>query len=418
MELTIATIYALLAGLGLVMVDTVVSSQSVYLEAKAAHVLEEEGYTKEVIDGLFVNQLKQIGSTKSLVKGTSITSSKVKPVSVALAELVNMQEALTAIQTLVGFVPRKVILSAVVEGVEQRVKVLDGGPQGKISEYSIGDEKKYMLVLTGYASETGYFEIIVENDDEELTHFDDLIREGAYRTVLKINPYIAALYSMEQAVKAHKPLDPIKDMVEAMMNKLPDTPINPERSRFENLLGLIALLQEDPELAWIYFEKATQSDPVFWVAHLNEAFVHVHNNNYQRAIDHVDRFIQPWYWPATDNKLLLAAGHTLRGMALSGLGKEVEALEEFRHASTINPNSSEAYFYWSHVLRYRGNSDKAQEYFLKSKQNSEHFENYAEVAMFYFWLSDANNVPLVRRNTFGFNIEPPKKSNVEQPHKK
>ena len=45
---------------------------------------------------------------------------------------------------------------------------------------------------------------------------------------------------------------------------------------------------------------------------------------------------------------------------------------------------------------------EAQRLLQKSKQNSDSFENYAEVAMFYFWLSDANNMPLVRRGRYAF----------------
>jgi tetratricopeptide (TPR) repeat protein len=402
MELTLATLYALLAGLGLVAFDSVISSQSVYLEAKTAHVLEEEGYSKEVIDGLFVTQLKKIGGTKSLIKGTSITSSKVKPVSVALAELVNMQEALTAIQTMVGFVPRKVILSAVVEEGEKKVKTIQNGAPGSISEFSVGDNFQYMLVLTGYSKNSGYFEISIESDKNDLEHLDDLIREGAYQIVLKLNPYIAALYKLETAVAEHKSLDPVKAMVEKLIDTLPDTPINADRAQFENLLGLVALLQNDPELADLYFSKSTESNPDFYVARLNRAFVDVHYDRFQSAINQVDGIVQPWYWPATDNKLLLAAAHVIRGVALSGLGRETEAVDEFRYATSINPNSSEAYFYWSHVANYIESGEAAQKLLLKSRQNSAHFENYPEVAMFYFWLSDANNMPLVRRQTFGY----------------
>ena len=144
------------------------------------------------------------------------------------------------------------------------------------------------------------------------------------------------------------------------------------------------------------------SDPNFHVAKLNMAFVDLHYDRNVQAIAKVDGIAQPWYhWPATGNELLLAAAHVVRGVALSGLGREAEAVREFQYAISINPRSSEAYFYWSHLVSYTTGIEEAQVLLQKSKQNSANFENYAEVAMFYFWLSDANNMPLVRRSSYG-----------------
>jgi tetratricopeptide (TPR) repeat protein len=402
MELTVATIYALLAGLGLVTIDSIVSSQSVYLEAKTAHVLENEGYSKEVIDQIFLTRFKEISATKSLIKGAALTSSKAKPVSAALAELVNLEEALIAIQTLVGVVQSKVILSAVVEVGDKNVTIVGGGTTGMMPQYEASEKTSHKLVLSGFSKDSGYFVIKVENDPDAPMDLDELIREGAYQIVLKLNPYIAALHRMETAVSQGTSLEPVKAMIEGLIDVLPDRPIDPDRARLENLLGLVALLQEDLELAEMYFTQAIASDPDSHVATLNMAFVDLHHDRNHQAIARVDRIAQPWYWPATGNDLLLAAAHVIRGVALSGLGRETEAVGEFRYATTINPKSSEAYFYWSHVANYTTGIEEAQELLLKSKQNSTNFENYAEVAMFYFWLSDANNMPLVRRGMYGY----------------
>lgn len=400
MELTVAMIYALLAGLGLVTVDSLLSSQSVYLDARTAQTLEQKGYSKDVVDQIFLTRFKEIGATKSLIEGVTLASSKTKPVSVALAELVNLEESLTAIQTMFGVVQSKVILSTVIDDDAKNGKATAAGSAARTQS----DEKpRYQLLLTGFSKQSGYFVLKIGNDRETAMGMDELIREGAFQIVLKLNPYLAALHRLDTAISGETSLDPVKEMIEGLIVALPDTPTSAERARLENLLGLIALLQEDVELAEIRFAQAMASDPSFHVAKLNMAFVDLHHDRHDQAIRKVESIVQPWYWPATGNQLVLAAAHVMRGVALSRIGRKAEAVQAFQAAISINPRSSEAYFYWSHLANYTRGVDEAQALLQKSKQNSDSFENYAEVAMFYFWLSDANNMPLVRRGRYALH---------------
>ena len=401
MELTVAMIYALLAGLGLVTVDSLLSSQSVYLDARTAQTLEQKGYSKEVVDQVFLTRFKEISATKSLIEGVTLTSSKTKPISVALAELVKLEGALTAIQTMFGVVQSKVILSTVIDDDAKKGKAIAAGSDARMPETQSDDKARYQLLLTGFSKQSGYFVIKIVNDRESPMDMDELIREGAFQIVLKMNPYLAALHRLDAAISEDRSLDPEKQMIEGLIVGLPDTPTSPERARLENLLGLIALLQEDVELAEIRFRQAMASDRSFHVAKLNMAFVDLHYDRHDQAIAKVESIAQPWYWPATDNQLLLAAAHVIRGVALSTLGRKAEAVQAFQYAISINPRSSEAYFYWSHLANYSSGIAEAQSLLQKSKQNSDKSENYAEVAMFYFWLSDANNMPLVRRSLYG-----------------
>ena len=401
MELTVAMIYALLAGLGLVTVDSLLSSQSVYLDARTAQTLEQKGYSKEVVDQVFLTRFKEISATKSLIEGVTLTSSKTKPISVALAELVKLEGALTAIQTMFGVVQSKVILSTVTDDDAKKGKAIAAGSDARMPETQSDDKARYQLLLTGFSKQSGYFVIKIVNDRESPMDMDELIREGAFQIVLKMNPYLAALHRLDAAISEDRSLDPEKQMIEGLIVGLPDTPTSPERARLENLLGLIALLQEDVELAEIRFWQAMASDRSFHVAKLNMAFVDLHYDRHDQAIAKVESIAQPWYWPATDNQLLLAAAHVIRGVALSTLGRKAEAVQAFQYAISINPRSSEAYFYWSHLANYSSGLAEAQSLLQKSKQNSDKSENYAEVAMFYFWLSDANNMPLVRRSSYG-----------------
>ncbi|BBK32143.1 hypothetical protein EDC65_0947 [Stella humosa] len=400
MELTVAMIYALLAGLGLVTVDSLLSSQSVYLDAKTVSTLEEKGYSKEVVDQVFLTRFKEISATKSLIEGVTLTSSKTKPISVALAELVKLEGSLTAIQTMFGVVQSKVILSPLIDDDAKKGKVVGAGSAARMQQAQPDNLARHQLLLTGFSKQSGYFVIKIGNDQESPMDLDELIREGAFQIVLRLNPYLAVLHRLDIAISEDKSLDPVKEMIEGLVVRLPDTPISPERARLENLLGLIALLQEDVELAEIRFMQSMASDRSFYVARLNMAFVDLHYNRHDQAIAKVESVAEPWYWPPTGNQLLLAAAHVIRGVALSSLGRKADAVKAFQYAISINPRSSEAYFYWSHLANYTSGTDAAQALLQKSKQNSENFENYAEVAMFYFWLSDANNMPLVRRGRY------------------
>lgn len=88
-----------------------------------------------------------------------------------MAELVNLEESLTAIQTMFGVVQSKVILSTVID---------DDVKKGKAT--AAGSPDRYQLLLTGFSKQSGYFVLKIGNDREIPMGMDELIREGPFRS--------------------------------------------------------------------------------------------------------------------------------------------------------------------------------------------------------------------------------------------
>ena len=51
------------------------------------------------------------------------------------------------------------------------------------------------------------------------------------------------------------------------------------------------------------------------------------------------------------------------------------------------------------MLRKSGRPAEAERKMFQERQNSEFFENYPEMALLYFWLTEAGTQPLARRTS-------------------
>src|SRR3546814_13566613 len=85
---TLTALYSMLATFGLVVTDTYFNANTMYLDTTVAESVKEEGYEPEVVDGIFISEVKRITGTPSLVASPTIRSSDPKPGSAALAEAV------------------------------------------------------------------------------------------------------------------------------------------------------------------------------------------------------------------------------------------------------------------------------------------------------------------------------------------
>ncbi len=387
--------YTALGTLGLVAVDTYINANTMYLETTVSDGVKEEGYEPEVVDGIFVAEAKKITSTPSLVAAPKIQSSKTVPVSAALAKAAGLESALVALQGLVGFIPPKLVASIIAEDQKQRIQVVQSS-NGGVSEHVVGEEADLKLVLTGYDPQSGYFYLTVEGKtaDEDV---DELIKEAAFESVLKLEPYLALLYDLNQRAEEGGDLMPVRELIDREIAKQPAAVIHKHRALLENLRGILALLQQNQVLAREDFTKAMTSDPNQAVGFLNLAFLDVHEDRYQDAIDLADKVIHPNTWPVTTDPVLRASGYTIKGVAQTEMGDYTAAEKSFRNAVDLNPQSSEVYVYWARMLRKAGRSAEAARKFEQAKQNSIYFENFPEMALLYFWLTEKGQVPLERR---------------------
>jgi Tfp pilus assembly protein PilF len=386
-------LYTALATVGLVAVDTYANANTMYLDTTVAHAVQEEGYEPEVVDGIFIAEVKQILKTPTLVAAPTVKSSKTKPVSAALADAAGMESALNAIQGLMGIIPPKLVTSVIAEDMKMTHQVLPGGGQ-----YQVGEDVKLKLVLTGYDAKTGYFDIMVEGHTED-DDFDHLIRDAAFAAVLKLDPYLALLYDVNRRAKAGEDISRSRDMIEKELNDLPGSLYHDHRALLENLRGVMALLENDTAKAREMFKRSIASDPDLPVGHLNLAFLDVHEDKFEDAIKTLEKVIYPTYWPMTSQHVLLASAYTIKGVAETEMEKFKSAEASFQKAAALNPQSSEVFVYWARMLRKSARPAEAQQKLDQARENSVYFENFPETALLYFWLTEEGVQPLDRRES-------------------
>lgn len=395
---TLTAIYFLLGSFGLVVTDTYFNANTMYLDSTVAESVVEEGYEPEVVNGIFMSEVKKITSKPSLVKAPTFQSSKAKPVSAALAEAAGLESALGALHSLMGVLPPKMVASVIAEDQAQKVQVLENAPGGQAAHYTVGESKTLKLVLTGHSPSNGYFDINVEGHSEN-DDLDHLIRDAAFEAVLKLDPYLAMLYDVSRRVAADEDLAPAKALIEKELTEAHQAATHEHRALNENLRGIVALLEHDPVVARQYFLKAMASNPRQPVGFLNCAFLDVHEDRFEEALRNIEKVIHPTYWQMTGNPVLLASAYTIKGAAETEMKKFKEAEASFQKAASLNPQSSEVYVYWSRMLKKSARPAEAERKIVMAKQNSMYFENFPEMALLYFWLTEAGTQPLARRTS-------------------
>lgn len=392
---TLAVIYTVLALFGVAVTDTYYNANTIVLDTTVAELLVEEGYEPAVIEGIIVSKVKKITETPSLVKSPAFVSSRVKPVSAALADLANLEGALEALQGMIGTKPPQMITSLIVEGPKKR-KILQTGPDGRVTEHEVVESAKLKILLTGYSPKKGYFDVVIEAHSGE-EDVDDVVREAVFAAVLQLDPYHALLYDMKRRADAGEDVAELRSLIDKELSTAQHVLLDDHRSLLENLRGVLSLLAKDQAEARTYFGKAIGSDPKQSVGYLNLAFLDVHEDRYQDAIRNVEKVIYPSYWPMTHDSVLLASGYIIKGVAETEMRNFAAAEASFKEAIALHPESSEAYVYWARMLRKSGRQAEADQKYNMARQNAKFFENFPEMALMYFWLTEQGQEPLERR---------------------
>jgi len=393
---TLTAIYTVLAALGLVATDTYVNANTVYLDTTVAKEVAAEGYKPSVVNGVFIAEVKRITRTPSLVAAPLIQSSETKPISVALAEFARLDGALGAMQSLMGIIPPKLVASVVTKDQRKRLDIVQADEDGRVREYTVADEMAMHLVLTGYDPKSGYFDINVKGHSAG-DDFDHLIRDAAFEAVLKLDPYLALLYDINRRAEAGDDLAAVQTLIDQQLLALRSGQTSDQRALMENLHGIVALLERDQPRAREYFRKAIAANPRQPVGYLNLAFLDVHEDRFEEAVKNVEHVIYPSYWPMTGNPTLLATGYIIKAVAESEMRKFGAAEASFKKAAALHPQSSEVYVYWARMLRQAGRTAEADRMVRQARQNAGYFENYPEMALLYFWLTEQGDQPLQRR---------------------
>src|SRR3546814_15252041 len=70
----------------------------------------------------------------------------------------------------------------------------------------------------------------------------------------------------------------------------------------------------------------------------------------------------------------------------------------FRTAEALNPQSSEVHVYWSRMLAKSARPAEAERQVALAREQAANFENFPEMALLYFWLTETGDQPLDRRS--------------------
>ncbi len=373
MEFSLTTLVTIMMAFGLIATDTYVNSNALDFEATVASKVSGQGYSPAVVESRFIDEIQRLTDVRSLISSPTIRSSGDKSFSMALADLANMGAALRDIQDMVGFVPPRLHANAVVENDVVR------------------------LLVVGHANDTGLVEVDIVQEDAET--FDVVIQRAAREILIRIDPYTVVLNDFNDMLGQPEKLEELEDIVLAQIARLPKAPVNPDRAHLENLLGIIDLTQNSLPEAEVHFRDAVSFDPEFHVAKLNLAFLLVQLDRYEEAIETVSHVIDPWYWPHESDGVLLSTGHVIRGVAQWGLENTDGAQASFAYAARLHPASTETFVYWSNLMEVLGDEEAAKTHLEQARQNTLYFENYPEVALLYFWLTEQDKEPLQRRSS-------------------
>ncbi|CAK0770964.1 hypothetical protein CCP4SC76_530001 [Gammaproteobacteria bacterium] len=192
-----------------------------------------------------------------------------------------------------------------------------------------------------------------------------MIQRAAYHAMLKYDDYLVCLYLVGKATKGElknydrtfeRPgIEGLDILIQQRWALLPvglaaieaTDLINQRQAMFSNLRGILALAQNDDKKAFQFFEEICKIRSTFGIAVLNRAFVLVHQDRYQDAID----LLRPLTKSGDINDpALLSGAYTTWGVAAWGLKHFDEAANQFGKASEVNPKSVMSYFYWSEML--------------------------------------------------------------------
>jgi len=218
----------------------------------------------------------------------------------------------------------------------------------------------------------------------------------------QFEPYRSALYYFEQSLNARSnDFSRTKAVAERELARVPRAETISLRSFLENLLGVVALMENDKAGAARRFRNSFTTDPNFNVGRLNLGFVLVELDRYQEAIDLLTPLTSVTLSPTAAMRgsfaPLFEALHSTIGVARWGLGNLDGAEQSFRNAVRAYPASEAAHTYWARLLRERGRTAEAEEKEEIARVNALSFDNYPEVANLFFWMNHMDDQPLVRR---------------------
>jgi tetratricopeptide (TPR) repeat protein len=370
MDLTTLS-FVLMIAVGYLGLDAAIHPPDAILEAETTGTFEKTSISVTLVEDVLNQTVQQIESTPSVMTRPAIRVGRLQGLAMSVAEALKLQAVAYALQAQLGYQTDQI----------------------KLTVYGEGGTAKVLVTGKGRQSMTSFQQQLVLEPGETII---GMLERASIIGMAHLDPYITALNDM-QTHADDKDFTVARTITQYALAKLPPTPINFERSLFENLSGLMALFNGDVKTARDWFAKAEASCPdgtsADAVGSLNTAFADMQLDRDQEAVDRLQILLRDR--PPTDKVLLSTVYMTLAAAQLgvqdtAGADRNIaKAIEEY-------PQASSAYDLWSDIKRERGDVVEADKLHLKALENSVLFENYGEIAALYFRLAWRENQPIMR----------------------
>jgi len=357
---------ALFVALGLLSADAVMNANSVVVQVTAPAKIGNVAIEQATLEQEFEDPLYAISRVQSVIVPPEIHAGNDQGVGMALAKLVRLESVAYALQGELRARPDQLRFAVYIDQGEVRGLVSGSGTQ--IANFR---------------------QVMVPEPDENLLHF---VQRSAIVGASQLAPYATAVYLLEQHA-ADKDFTDVVALIEQSERKLPHTPMSFDRSAFDNLLGIVALFQNNPKAAAVQFAKAVAEAPSNAVAVLNAAFVDLQLDDNHATAERMRRLVTD---APPANPVLLSTAYITWAAAELGLGDLTQADALLIKASALDPQSTTELEIWADLKELQGNKAAAADLRRRALQETETFENYAEVAALYFQLAWRDNQPVTR----------------------
>ena len=360
---------------GLLTADAAVSSNSVSVSVSVPPAIAQTGFTAEVAERVFTGEFERMSRARSLLRAATVRSAREPTIVGVIAGALKLDNFTGALQDLLGLDhPR--VNAAVVIPAANRTRVL----------------------IDSISARAGSFSVQVEGDGG----VEALLRAGAMQAMEQFEPYRSALFHFEQALHSSTPdFTRLKAVAQRELGRPPRAETLVENSYLRNLLGIVALFENDRAAAEGYFRESFRLNQSFNVGRLNLAFALIELDRYREALDVLTpmtsvAMIPEIALPGREAPLQESL-HSTIGVARWGLGDLDGAEASFRAAVRAFPQSEAAHVYWARLTRERGRVAEADALEAIARVNALTFDNYPEVANLFFWMNPTDNQPLQRR---------------------
>ena len=346
----------------------------------------ESSITDAIAENLFLNEIADIDAISTFVVKPRVRSTNEPTVVSMIGEMFGLKRMTLLIQRATGMEPL-VINGSVTKRADRYQLLLVSNPEAGL------DQRLNQTIETA--------------PGEPLPQ---MIQRAAPQAMMEYQDYLVCLYLTSKAIdgklRIYEPMferpgtEGLDLLIQKRMQIIPgeldemksgdDGTLR--RAMFTNLRGMLALAQGNDKLALGFFQDAYRLDRHFAIAALNAAFIEIHQDQYQEALDTVRELIDSGM--LANDPTLLDAAYTTWGVAAWGLNRFDEATTQFRNAILANAHTTLGYLYWGNMLNEYHRPDESAAKHRLAAGNSRYFSPYTETAILFFRLTPHDSNPL------------------------